>query len=77
MFQRIRKHEAEEAVEDAIEGGEQMSLIDEIIGDITEVDADAELITAVEALEDSGVHFTESTEDDGEPSADDYQDLGE
>ena len=77
MFQRIRKHELEEAVEDNIEGGEQISLIDEIIGDVTEVDADAEVTTVVEALEDPVKDFTKSTEDDGEPSADDYQDLGE
>ena len=77
MFQRIRKHETEEAVEDVIEGGEQISLIDEIIGDATEVDTTAEETTEVEENADSAAESTESIEDDGEPSADDYQDLGE
>ena len=77
MFQRIRKHETEEAVEDVIEGGEQISLIDEIIGDATEVNTTAEETTEVEENADSATESTESIEDDGEPSADDYQDLGE
>ena len=73
MFQRIRKHEIEDAAEETIEGGEQISLIDEIMGDA----ADAEVDTASEAIEETVAEVSESTEDDGEPSADDYQDLGE
>ena len=73
MFQRIRKHEIEEASEETIEGGEQMSLIDEIIGDAADVEGDA----AVESEAETVTEAVESIEDDGEPSADDYQDLGE
>ena len=73
MFQRIRKHEIEEASEETIEGGEQMSLIDEIIGDAADVESDI----AVESEAETVTEPVESIEDDGEPSADDYQDLGE
>ncbi len=73
MFQRIRKHEIEEASEETIEGGEQMSLIDEIIGDAADVEGDI----AVESEAETVTEPVESIEDDGEPSADDYQDLGE
>lgn len=73
MFQRIRKHEIEEASEETIEGGEQMSLIDEIIGDAADVEGDI----AVESETETVTEPVESIEDDGEPSADDYQDLGE
>ena len=73
MFQRIRKHEIEEASEETIEGGEQMSLIDEIIGDAADVEGDI----AVESEAETVTEPIESIEDDGEPSADDYQDLGE
>ena len=73
MFQRIRKHEIEEASEETIEGGEQMSLIDEIIGDAADVESDI----AVESEAETVAEPVESIEDDGEPSADDYQDLGE
>ena len=73
MFQRIRKHEIEEASEETIEGGEQMSLIDEIIGDTTDVEGDV----VVESEAETVTEAVESIEDDGEPSADDYQDLGE
>ena len=73
MFQRIRKHEIEEASEETIEGGEQMSLIDEIIGDAADVENDI----AGEANADVIVEAIENIENDGEPSADDYQDLGE
>ena len=73
MFQRIRKHEIEEASEETIEGGEQMSLIDEIIGDTTDVEGDV----VVESEAETVTEPVESIEDDGEPSADDYQDLGE
>ena len=73
MFQRIRKHEIEDAVEETIEGGEQISLIDEIIGDAADVENDI----ACEANADVIVEAIENIENDGEPSADDYQDLGE
>ena len=73
MFQRIRKHEIEEATEETIEGGEQMSLIDEIIGDTTDVEGDV----VVESEAETVTEAVEIIEDDGEPSADDYQDLGE
>lgn len=73
MFQRIRKHEIEETTEETIEGGEQMSLIDEIIGDATDVEGDV----VVESEAETVTEAVESIEDDGEPSADDYQDLGE
>ncbi len=73
MFQRIRKHEIEDAAEETIEGGEQISLIDEIIGDATDVEGDV----VVESEAETVTEAVESIEDDGEPSADDYQDLGE
>ena len=73
MFQRIRKHEIEEASEETIEGGEQISLIDEIIGEVANVEGNV----AVESEIDTVAESAESIEDDGEPSADDYQDLGE
>lgn len=73
MFQRIRKHEIEDAAEETIEGGEQISLIDEIIGDAADVENDI----AGEANADVIVEAIENIENDGEPSADDYQDLGE
>ena len=68
MFQRIRKHEIEETTEETIEGGEQMSLIDEIIGDATDVEGDV----VVESEAETVTEAVESIEDDGEPSADDY-----
>ena len=73
MFQRIRKHEIEDAAEETIEGGEQISLIDEIIGDAADVENDV----AGGANADIIVEAIENIENDGEPSADDYQDLGE
>ena len=73
MFQRIRKHEIEEAAEETIEGGEQISLLDEIVGDDANVEGD----TTTEAMENGIADNAESINDDGEPSADDYQDLGE
>ena len=50
-----------------------MSLIDEIIGDAADVENDI----AGEANADVIVEAIENIENDGEPSADDYQDLGE
>ena len=73
MFQRIRKHEIEETAEETIEGGEQISLIDEIIGDVVEVESGSQSETSATAIATT----SENIEDDGEPSADDYQDLGE
>ena len=75
MFQRIKNHESEESPEESIEGGEQMTFTDEILDEITSTD---------DAASEPQQEYTESTEatdsdeyDDGEPSADDYQDLGE
>ena len=72
MFQRIRNHETEEAAENTIEGGEQMSLIDEILGSEAAIEE-----KTTEANDVLVTDSSENVEDDGEPSADDYQDLGE
>ena len=72
MFQRIRNHETEEAAENTIEGGEQMSLIDEILGSEAGIEE-----KTTEANDVLVTDSSENVEDDGEPSADDYQDLGE
>ena len=72
MFQRIRNHETEEVVENTIEGGEQMSLIDEILGSEAAVEE-----KTTEANDVLVTDSSENVEDNGEPSADDYQDLGE
>ena len=75
MFQRVRNHENQEAPEENIEGGEQIAIADEILDEAKPLEGENDAVDAETVEEVSEPE--EASEEDGDPSADDYQDLGE
>lgn len=73
MFQRVKNHETQETPDDDIEGGEQITISDEIL----DVAIAAEGSESDAEAEENASESSKNIEEDGDPSADDYQDLGE
>lgn len=72
MFQRVKNHENQETPDDNIEGGEQITIADEILDVAIAAEGgepDAEM--------EENVSESSDIEEDGDTSADDYQGLGE
>jgi len=75
MFQRVRNHENQEAPEENIEGGEQIAIADEILDEAKSLEGESDAVDT-ETVEEAS-EPKDASEEDGDPSADDYQDLGE
>ena len=75
-FRRIKNHEIEEKSEDIFEGAEQIAISDDVLDEITSLN-DENSDEAASITSEEETIPAETVADDGEPSADDYQDLGE
>jgi segregation and condensation protein B len=68
MFERVRNHETEEKADEEIEGGEQMTIAEDILDEVSVTEPD-------EIAEDTSAIDEAKIEEDLDPSADDYQTI--